>query len=309
MTYQRCLKRLLLTLFLIASRTSVFSYEQDLKTETSPNYQYELSIVAIFQNEAPYLKEWIEYHKLLGVQHFYLYNNVSEDDYLSVLAPYLENGEIELVNWDYDCKADPKLEWNWVQIQAYTDALNKIRGKTKWVAVIDLDEFFVPTQSTDLITFLSEYEDKFIAGVRVNWQMYGTSFISKLSPNRLMIEQLLFKGPQDMKENRLVKSIVRPDRVIQIAMHACTCLRPYITVNADKIPCYSNRQPVTIDKIRVNHYWLRDEDFCFNIKVPRLTNTTKWKSETALLNMFDCLNQEKDDIILRFVPELKKRMK
>lgn len=39
--------------------------------------QYELAICAIFQDEAAYLKEWIEFHKLVGVQHFYLYNHAS----------------------------------------------------------------------------------------------------------------------------------------------------------------------------------------------------------------------------------------
>ena len=42
---------------------------------------YNVSACAIFQNEAPYLKEWIEYHRLIGVEHFYLYNNGSTDNY------------------------------------------------------------------------------------------------------------------------------------------------------------------------------------------------------------------------------------
>ena len=41
---------------------------------------YDLSVCAIFKDEASYLKEWIEYHKLVGVQHFYLYENENESD-------------------------------------------------------------------------------------------------------------------------------------------------------------------------------------------------------------------------------------
>ena len=33
---------------------------------------YELGIVAIFRNEAKNLREWIEYHRLAGVEHFWL---------------------------------------------------------------------------------------------------------------------------------------------------------------------------------------------------------------------------------------------
>ena len=51
-----------------------------------------LSICAIYRDEAPYLREWIEFHRLVGVERFFLYDNVSEDDHLEVLAPYLEDG-------------------------------------------------------------------------------------------------------------------------------------------------------------------------------------------------------------------------
>lgn len=37
--------------------------------QTHPD-RYYLAAAAIFQDEAPYLKEWIEYHKLIGVEHF-----------------------------------------------------------------------------------------------------------------------------------------------------------------------------------------------------------------------------------------------
>ena len=33
-----------------------------------------LSICAIYRDEAPYLVEWIEFHRLVGVEHFYLYD-------------------------------------------------------------------------------------------------------------------------------------------------------------------------------------------------------------------------------------------
>lgn len=36
--------------------------------------EYELAIATIFKNNAPFLKEWIEYHRMQGVKHFYLYN-------------------------------------------------------------------------------------------------------------------------------------------------------------------------------------------------------------------------------------------
>jgi len=51
-------------------------------------YQYDLALCTCFQSEAPYLKEWIEFHKLQGVQHFYLFDNLSEDRPENVLSEY-----------------------------------------------------------------------------------------------------------------------------------------------------------------------------------------------------------------------------
>ena len=42
-----------------------------LNRPTKKRYtKYQVSICAIFKDEAPYIKEWIEFHKIVGVEHF-----------------------------------------------------------------------------------------------------------------------------------------------------------------------------------------------------------------------------------------------
>ena len=53
-----------------------------------PNHT--LSIAAIMKNEKPYLKEWLEYHQLIGVEHFYLCDNDSNDGTEEYLQPYIK---------------------------------------------------------------------------------------------------------------------------------------------------------------------------------------------------------------------------
>ena len=36
--------------------------------------KYNVAVCTIFKNEAPYLKEWIEFNLIAGIEHFYLYN-------------------------------------------------------------------------------------------------------------------------------------------------------------------------------------------------------------------------------------------
>lgn len=53
-----------------------------------------ISIAAISKNEGPYIKEWIEYHKLVGVDRIYFYDNESQDNTKEVLKPYIEDGTV-----------------------------------------------------------------------------------------------------------------------------------------------------------------------------------------------------------------------
>jgi hypothetical protein len=45
-----------------------------------------------FKNPARFLPEWIEFHQIVGFEHFYLYNDNSTDAYLGALTPYREEG-------------------------------------------------------------------------------------------------------------------------------------------------------------------------------------------------------------------------
>ena len=57
--------------------------------EDASLFRYELAVVAILKNEAPYVREWVEYHLVAGVDHFYLYDNDSEDNLAEVLKPLI----------------------------------------------------------------------------------------------------------------------------------------------------------------------------------------------------------------------------
>ena len=60
--------------------------------------KYRLSLCLIFKNEAPFLKEWLDFHFMLGVEHFYMYNNNSTDNFREIIQPYIEKGIIRSLN-------------------------------------------------------------------------------------------------------------------------------------------------------------------------------------------------------------------
>ena len=53
---------------------------------------YYLSVLSIFKNETMNLKIWIEHYLWQGVEHFYLIDNGSDDDPLTILKEYIDNG-------------------------------------------------------------------------------------------------------------------------------------------------------------------------------------------------------------------------
>ena len=100
-------------------------------------FQHNLSIVAILKNEGHYLKEWLDYHLLAGVDHFYLYDNDSSDNQLEVAKPYIATGLVDYFS----------ISGKAMQYLAYTDAIRKFRFFTRYMAFIDGDEFIFPKNS------------------------------------------------------------------------------------------------------------------------------------------------------------------
>ncbi len=141
--------------------------------------KYKVSICAIFKNEALYLREWIEYHKIVGVEHFYLYNNNSEDDYQTVLAPYIADGSVTLTQWSQ----------NQAQMQCYHDGIERFKGETEWLTFVDIDEFIVPNTTDNIYDFLKPFQKKRPV-VIAYWKMFGTSGMLNRDTSGLVTKDL-----------------------------------------------------------------------------------------------------------------------
>lgn len=139
--------------------------------------KFNVSICAIFKNEANYLKEWIEFHKIVGIEHFYMYNNNSEDGFKKALSPYIEEGTVTLVNWTK----------NQAQMEAYRDAAKRFGSETKWLGFIDIDEFVNPIKYDNVYDFLRKFE-KNRGAVMIYWKIFGASGMLERDLNGLVTE-------------------------------------------------------------------------------------------------------------------------
>lgn len=263
-------------------------------------YCYKLAAVLMFQNEADHLKEWIEYHKLVGFEHFYLFNNASTDHYMNVLQRYVDSGEVELFH--YPQINDNQADHTVYQCRIYNHALELARGKVKWLAVIDGDEYIVPVGKKSISKILKNFED--VGGVYINWLVFGTSHVEKIPKDRLMIEML---NHCEAKPTGFGKSIVRPERVSNCTdPHRMWYRSPYYHVNTnhqkfDWVP------PIADDKLLIHHYYTKDLDFLVNVKFPRVQKWIGVELESYIRST-DVFNAVYNPFMMRFVPTLKKQM-
>jgi len=263
---------------------------------------YELSIAAIFQNEGPFLQEWIEYHRMVGVEHFWLYNDKSADNWKEVLQPYITEKIVEVVDW-------PSQDFKHFiqnQVNAYKDALKKSMGVTKWLALIDIDEYILPAQEKTVTKCLAKHFAH-AAGVYINWRNVGTGGIT-LQAGESMLFRLTACSGTYHPDNRTGKSIVRPECTrpddVWYAHHFV--LKPNVYYyNGDAQQLSFSGGDLNLDGkicnkfIRINHYTMHDENFFHNTKLIRIRGMGL--EESLVWAHYHQFNQEQDKAIINFI--------
>lgn len=269
-----------------------------------------VAICAMFRDEADYLVEWIEYHRIVGVSHFFLYNNYSHDHFWEVLKPYVDRGIVELFDVPFDSNEynDFAATHNFVQVCCYNHAISLSRNYNTWLAIIDADEFVCPVTETNLEKALSRY--LFAGGLVVYWQLYGTSNVWELAPGEAMIEKLLYKAPNP--SDGLFKSIVRPEFAYCKDPHYSPMINSSILMVNPTGGSFSHTPGFTelpVDHIRINHYTYRTESYYENVKKPRRARWGYIPSADDERVKIDHCNSVYDPVMLRFVSQLKKKLR
>lgn len=164
-------------------------------------------ICAIFRDEAPYLKEWIDFHLREGAQHFYLYDNLSTDKPEQVLQEYIQQNLVTLTHW-------PMSFLERGQEKAYDDCIRRSKSSDRWIAFIDIDEFlFSPLSRVEIVLDqMTHYP-----AVTVNTVCYGTNGHSRYVDSPV-IERFTRRAPLWWKRNLQRKVILRP----KATQHAIT---------------------------------------------------------------------------------------
>ncbi len=288
---------LTLLLYLFSFSNPLYALDEKL----IPKHNF--SICAIFKNEAYHLKEWIEYHRVIGVDHFYLYNFESCDKYKEVLDPYIEQNIVTLVNWiNYTKGMENDLLFFMLgdKILAYENAIKYLAlNKTVWLAFVDVNEFLVPPSGSNLLEILKKYSN--FSAVTLQSDFFDASKIIPLSAKKLVIENFGFALPViNIPEKTIEKTIFKPDQVVHFYWP------PY------KFIFKNDQSEIKLSKneLRINQYTNRNLAYFYHGKVKDKlqlgTRVLGEEEKKKLLERYEI--QDSEQAINRFIPEVRKRM-
>lgn len=153
-----------------------------------PNENSGKVIVGCMKDEAPYILEWVAYHRAIGVDNFIIYTNACSDGTSELLDHLQKMGVLEHRNND-----------NWKGNSPQQHALNQslkepVIKNAEWVIHIDVDEFInVRCGNGTLDDFLTHVPDA--TNVAMTWRMFGHNDVTRLRDD-LVIDQFDHAAPK-----------------------------------------------------------------------------------------------------------------
>lgn len=260
------------------------------------DYKSKLSFVAIVKNEGPYIVEWIEFHRRVGVNKFYIYDNESLDNLQELLKSYIKSG---IVVYQY---------WPGKNMQniVYTDAIKKYKNESKYMGFIDIDEFVVPHREEYLSDIVDDIlsKNKCAAGLAINWRMFGSNGYEK-KPKGLVIENYKYRAEDDFDANKHIKTICNPRKVMVFENpHYPVYNKGYYSIDEDgsmiKGPFNAYGK---CKRIQINHYFTKS-------KIEYILKALRGKADCRSLRGMDDFvkhNQDTvyDGLIDKYIPSIK----
>jgi hypothetical protein len=151
-----------------------------------------MTMCTMVRNEAKYIREWVEFHSLLGVEKFMIFDNGSTDSLQEALNGTI--ADVHIIPWPPSvwspenphkeaCQSysDGKMHGDFAfgacQISAFHECLQHERGHSRWIACVDVDEFFMPVYDKSRLYTLPEVMMAYDHMHAVNWMpfVYGTN--------------------------------------------------------------------------------------------------------------------------------------
>ena len=138
-----------------------------------------ICICCIGKNENLYIREFVEYYLLLGVDKIFIYdNNEIEGEYFeNILNDYIKNKYVEI----FDVRGLSS-----IQIPIYNYCYRKNRNMCDWIGLLDLDEYlYIENNSTIKQYFYNKIFNK-CQTIFFNWVVFNDNNLIRYESIRLI---------------------------------------------------------------------------------------------------------------------------
>lgn len=219
-----------------------------------------LGITTIQRDRAPWIKEWVVFHYLVGFKNFYIYLHKCSDESEKILNNLKKKFDIKIF------VLDPNIENP--QLKCYQQSYEAFGDKVDWMAFIDGDEFLFPTSDKSIDIALKNYLSKRISALGVYWACFGSSgYIEE--PRGLIIENYKLRAADGYHNNRHIKSIVQGGQgksVFPSSPHLFQTPFGTYDENLRLIEKGWTDYEPTYKHFRINHYVVQSRSFFLNFK-------------------------------------------
>lgn len=254
-----------------------------------------IAICAIFKDEARDLMEWLAFHKMIGVDLFFLYDNGSSDGGSDLIRRSDFARNVTLTEW----AERPG------QLSAYSHFRVHYAADFTWAGFIDVDEFIMPLAGGSIREILMRKLYQPFAQVLLQWLVFGPSEHDR-RPDGLILENYTWRIAETAPTSRHIKALVKTDKMLGIdyTPHAAECSGPACNTRGEEVLPYAIQRVECHDVMVVHHYFTKSrQDWDFKRRRGRGDSLEPYQDQ-----MFaDVVSQATvdDRRALRFIPRLR----
>lgn len=275
-----------------------------------------ICIVSMFKNESHILHEFISHYIKQGVDHIFMIDDNSNDNYIQILQPFINEGKITLILNDL----------NYRQIDAYNNYCLECCKKYEWVIICDLDEFIYARNGFNTIKDYLNTVDEKVEQIAIPWKIFGSNgynTIEKTQPESVIksftkrsnynkINDLQGVIVNDDKRYSCNKYIVRTNSLIKFEIHSHIINNNNSTITTykhfydiqNKYSCFLHNNQFSIINeeilqnscLHLNHYAIQSLDFFMRVKTTRGDVCYNDRNNVRNINYFTGFDKTSSDI-------------
>lgn len=167
------------------------------------------------RNEAPFLLEWIAYHRLIGVTDFIVFSNDCEDGSDDLLDRLATEGVLRHIRQT----APPGKSVQWTALQSL--AKQRIAKGYDWFLFSDIDEFPMIHAGGNRLPDAVAAMPAGVEAIVLPWRLFGAAGVARFQ-DRPVTAQFTRSAPPDLHHpiaGRFFKTLFRPERFLKAGVH------------------------------------------------------------------------------------------